>query len=249
MRLGNLSSWVPKPRLRLVSSSPLVTRIEPLRPRGLKVLVHLDRGDPLEITLEALERARLGVGDPLPPQRRHHLLNDDADIRVRDAALTLISYRARTRAELKKRLRQKGFVSARIEPCLDRLQDKGFIDDGAVAEAFVRDRLRHRPRGRVALSAELRAKGVTGDLAAHAIDRVFEDAAIDDVDLAREVAEKWIRRQPAALLEALSSKDRTPERDKANRRLTGYLTRRGFRGDPLREGIAHALDRARDRHD
>lgn len=239
-RPGSPESTPPAPVSR--SALPLIVRVEPLRPRGLKVLVHLDRGEPMEITLEALERSRLGVGDPLPPTLRDRLLDDDADIRIRDAALTLISYRARTRAELRTRLRQKGFPPARIEPCLDRLQEKGFIDDRAVAEAFVRDRLLHRPKGKAALSSELRRKGVSTETAGGAIDRVFDAAETSDLDLAREVAEKWVARQSAQVLAALASTDRSTERDRARRRLHGYLARRGFRGP----AIAAGMDRARE---
>jgi regulatory protein len=224
---------------------PLITRIEPLGPRGLEVLVHLDDGEPFEVTLEALERSRMGVGDPLPSARRHHLLHDDADIRVRDAALNLISYRARTRAELRRRLQQKGFQPARIDPCLDRLHAKGFIDDEAVAAAFIRDRLRHRPRGRAALSSELRAKGIPADAAERSIDDVFDSEETDDTALARSVAEAWVRRQGAPLLRAMASTERSPEGDKARRRLVGFLTRRGFRGDALSTGIEHATAAAR----
>ncbi|MDX1494180.1 MAG: regulatory protein RecX [Longimicrobiales bacterium] len=228
----------------MASSPPLITRIQPLRPRGLKVRVHLDRGEPLEVMLEALERHRLGVGDPLPPDRRHHLLNDDADIQVRHAALNLLSYRARTRSELARRLRQKGFRPARIDPCLDRLQEKGLIDDEAVAASFIRDRLRHRPRGKAALSSELRAKGVAREVADRAIQQVFEDEETDDRALARSVAEGWVARQSRDLLDALVSRERPEERTKARRRLVGYLTRRGFRGPPLTDGIDRAVELA-----
>jgi regulatory protein len=231
-----------------VSTAPLITRVEPLRPRGLKVRLHLeDEEEPIEIMLEALERQRLGVGDELPPDKRQRLLNDDADIRVRDAAFNLLSYRARTRTELSRKLRQKGFWKSRIEPCLDRLEEKGFLDDGAVAEAFVRDRLLHRPKGKAALSSELRAKGVDGDLATQSIDRVFENAELDDNSLACDVARMWVARQGAGILTALVSDRRTPEREKAHRRLHGYLSRRGFRGAALGEGIAAAREAARDR--
>lgn len=230
------------------SSAPLILRVEPLRPRGLKVRVHLDRGEPLELTLEALERSRLGVGDPLPADRRQRLLDEDADIRVRDAALNLISYRARTRAELRTRLRRKGFAPARIDPCLDRLQEKGFIDDGAVAEAFVRDRLRHRPRGKAALSSELRRKGVSTETAGSAIERVFDDAHQSDETLAREVAEAWVARQSTEVLSALASDEHSPERERARRRLQGYLARRGFRGPSLGAGMDRARESARAHH-
>jgi len=228
-----------------VTPPPLITRIKPLRPRGLKVMVHLESGEPFEVMLEALERSRLGVGDVLPPDLRHHLLNADADIRVRDAAMNLISYRARTHTELRRRLRQKGFPPARIELCLDRLQEKGFIDDEAVAGAFIRDRLRHRPRGKARLAAELRAKGVNGDLAMRTIDRVFEAEATSDVALAREVAEKWVVRQNAALLQGLAGTGTSTERAKALRRLNGYLARRGFRGEALGEARRRAVELSR----
>jgi regulatory protein len=232
-----------------VTPPPYITRVKPLGPRSLKVMVHLDRGDPFEVMLEALERNRLGVGDDLPPDRQHNLINDDQDIRVRDAAFNLISYSARTRAELKRRLRQKGYRPARIDVCLDRLQEKGFIDDEAVAAAFVRDRLRHRPRGRAALTSELRTKGVPGDLAAQTIDRVFRAEETDDPDLARSVATKWARRQNEGVLAALASDDRSPEKDKARRRLMGYLSRRGFRGESMGVGVSVAIEEARLRLD
>lgn len=224
-----------------MTSPPLITRVQPLRPRGLKVMIHLEGGEPFEVMLEALERSRLGVGDVLPSDLKHLLLNTDADIRVRDAAMNLISYRARTRAELQRRLRQKGFRPARIDLCLDRLTEKGFIDDEAVAGAFIRDRLRHRPRGKARLAAELRAKGVDGDLAKHTIDRVFEAEETSDITLAREVAEKWVARQNAAVLQALASDGNSTERIRALRRLNGYLARRGFRGDALGEATRRAV--------
>jgi len=234
-----------RPRLR-VTQPPTITRVQPLRPRGLKVLIHVEGDDePFEVMLEALERSRLGVGDALPSDKKHYLLNADADIRVRDAALNLISYRARTRTELQRRLRQKGFRPARIDPCLEWLQEKGFIDDEAVAAAFIRDRLLHRPRGKARLSSELRAKGVAGDIAKQTIERVFEDQETSDVALAHEVAEKWVRRQNGPVLDALASDGRSTARDKARRRLHGYLARRGFRGEALSAGTAAAIAHAR----
>jgi regulatory protein len=209
-------------------------------PRGLRVLVHLEDAEPFEVVLEALERSRLGVGDRLSEDARKELADLDADIRVREAALDLLSYRSRTRQELETRLRQRGFPVGRIRPCLDDLEVKGLLDDEAVAAAFVRDRLRHRPRGKSRLVSELRAKGVDAQLATDAIEQVFGDEEVTDAGLAREAAERWVARQGAATLQVLGHAARTPERDKARRRLYGYLARRGFRG----EALTHALDHA-----
>lgn len=222
------------------SSDPLITRIEPLRPRGLRVRIHLDDGEPLEVALEALELSRLGVGDHLSPGTRRGLLDADADVRVREAALHLLASRARTRQELRRKLRGKRFSAPRVDSCLDRLEAKGLLDDAAVAAAFVRDRLRHRPRGRTRLTSELRAKGVDHDVAQETIERVFEDENVSDAQLARESAEAWLRRQGPALATALAAEAPGPVRDKATRRLYGYLARRGFRGDAVTDALEHA---------
>lgn len=194
--------------------------------------------------LEALESLRVGVGAPLPPNRRHHLLNADADIRVRDAALNLLSYRARTRSELRRRLVAKDFRPARVDLCLDRLQARGLLDDAAVAAAFVRDRLRHRPRGKARLARELRALGVQAELATRVVDRVLDDEDVTESALAERVVEGWISRQGAAVLNALASRDRSPASEKAYRRLHGYLARRGFSGAALSRAIEMARRRA-----
>ena len=226
-------------------SNPLITRIQSLRPRGLKVLIHTDCGEPFEVTLEALERNRLGVGDPLPEARRHLLLNDDADVRVREAALNLLSYRMRTRSELKRRLRQKDFRPARIDLCLDQLEAKGFLNDEAAAAAFIRDRLRHRPRGKARLSSELRSKGLDADTVNRVINDVFENEGTDDLLLARQVAEGWLRRQNQDTVKTLADTAHSQSREKVRRRLYGHLTRRGFRGDALRTAIEETIEAAR----
>lgn len=223
-------------------ADPRITRLEPLPPRGLRVRVHLDRGDPLEVALEALERLSLGLGAALARNLRHHLLDADAEVQVRDAALNLLSHRARTRTELRKRLVAKGFRPARVDPCLDRLQQRGLLDDAAVASAFVRDRLRHRPRGKARLTQELRAKGVEGGLAQRVVDAVLDDEEVTEAELARRVVEGWINRQGPRILTALASDGRSGESEKARRRLYGYLARRGFRG----QALGRAMDLARD---
>ncbi len=230
------------------ANDPLVLRLEPLPPRGLRVRVHLERAEPLEVALEALERVGLGLGDPLTPTLRHHIEDADQEIRVREAALSLLSHRALTRAELGRKLRVKGFRPARVAACLDRLEARGLLDDSAVASAFVRDRLRHRPRGRTRLTAELRSKGVPADLAGHVVDTVLDEEHTTELELAARAARAWIKRQPEPVISALAAGDRSPEAMRARRRLYGYLGRRGFGGSALTRAmeVAAALPTNRD---
>jgi regulatory protein len=222
---------------------PRIIRIDPLPPKGLRVRIHLDSPDdpsePLEVALEALQLARLGVGDTFGSDARSNLLDLDADVRVREAALGLLGHRARTRQELARKLRKRGFGADRIDTCLRRLEEKGLMNDAAVAAALVRDRLRHRPRGEARLVSELRAKGVEQSVASETIARVFADEEVSDTALAREAASAWLSRQGASVWEALADRG-SAERDKSRRRLYGYLARRGFRGDALTDAMDHA---------
>lgn len=216
-------------------NEPVIIRLEPMR--GLRARVHLDRGEPLEVALEAMERMGLGVGDPLPSNVRHHLLDADAEAKIREAALDLLSHQARTRVELRRRLIGRGFRPARVDPCLTRLEERGLLDDAAAAATFVRDRLRHRPRGRSRLAQELRAKGVDDTLARAVVEAVMEDEALSETEVASRVVEGWLKRQGPRVRQALANPTHTPEREKARRRLYQHLARRGFAGRALSEAL------------
>src|SRR5690349_16392463 len=79
---------------------------------------------------------------------------------ARDVCLRLLTVRARTRAELEAQLTKRGYpddVSARV---LDRLIEVGLLDDAAFAQEWVRSRRENSGKGKRALAAELRTKGV-----------------------------------------------------------------------------------------
>jgi regulatory protein len=104
------------------------------------------------------------------------LVDDDLRWRAREAALAFLAYRPRSRGETQRRLYGK-FPPAIVHACLDQLAAEGLLDDGAFADAFVRDRLLLRPRGPARLRDELRGKGVGGDVAQAAVTRGLAAAA------------------------------------------------------------------------
>ena len=204
--------------------------------------VELDDGRTLSVDVEVVFRAGLRKGDVVDEALEAQLLDSDLRSRARAAAFSLLSARARSRKELKDRLRRKDFPAGVVTDCLDALEAAGWLDDAAFARSMVRDRLRLRPRGPGRMTQELRAKGVSEEIARAAVAGVFDDEDVSVPDLALEVAQGWLRRQPAAAKDALLSRDFSPERDKARRRFFAFLARRGFAGTVART----ALDRMRD---
>ncbi len=218
---------------------PKITAIK-RHPRRERVRIHVDGDDGprVELALDLVLRAGLAPGDSLDDAALDALEREDETFRARDGALHLLSHRARSRAEIRGRLARKEFGPAVIEETMAWLEARGYLDDDAFAESFVRDRLRLRPRGRRGLLDELRRKGVDEPTAAAAIDRVMDAEQVDEAALAIDAADAWARRNRPAVEKARRSRD---DRQRARRRLYGHLARRGFAPDAVRAGVDRVL--------
>lgn len=147
------------------------------------------------------------------------------------AAVSLLARRARTRADLQARLRRRGLEPEAITQALDDLARAGYVDDEQYARERIEQLLRDSKRGAPYLVRTLIADGLSEDLAERVVGERL--AGVDPRAWAQEVARARLPR-----LQGL-------EREKARRRLFGYLTRRGFdRGEALSaiDAVLPALD-------
>ena len=143
-------------------------------------------------------------------------------------ALWLLGNRAYTRAELRRKLARKGVTEADMDGILERLEDYSFVDDGAYARSYVRDR--GSRKGEIALRQELRHKGVAeGDIA----------SALTPLDEAAQLA------SATALLVRHAWRFSKGDPQRARARAFAFLARRGFpagvaRGALERSGVGRA---------
>ncbi|MBT8335701.1 MAG: recombination regulator RecX [Gemmatimonadetes bacterium] len=203
--------------------------------------VVLDDGRELVVSARLTVEFGLRTGDPLDPRDEARLVEADAAVRAREAALSLLSFRPRSRRELADRLRRKGFEARIVDATLEDLSERGWVDDAAFARAVVRDRLRLRPRGPGRMAQELRHLGVGDRDAREAVEQVFEEEEVSVPALALDLARGWLRRQSPAVGAALMADEFTPEREKARRRLHAFLARRGFAGGAARSALEGLL--------
>lgn len=145
--------------------------------------------------------------------------------RARDAAVRLLTVRARCRAEVGKALARKEFSPEVIEEALNWLVERQWLDDAAFARAYVRTRA--QGQGRARLLADLKRKGVAAHVA---------EAAIDE-ELGPEDALAAARDLVARRLRSMSRLDHNT----AYRRLAGFLMRRGYNSDVVRRVLQTAL--------
>ena len=205
-----------------------ITALSPQKHDPDRVSVFVDGAFRMGLAAEIAHGARLRVGDVVDEARLAELERRDRSWQAREAALRLLAVRPRSAAELARRLRMKGYGPDVAEEVISRLRELGMIDDAAFAGMLARDRVRLRPQGSRRLASELRQKGVDEETARTAIRETMEGEETDERELARRAAAKW---KPRA----------GEEPDRARRRLHGFLARRGFDGDVIREVLDETL--------
>ena len=131
---------------------------------------------------------------------------------LREAALYLLGYRARSCHELRERLLAKGFAESDIDSLIDRFTEVGLLDDQRFARDLIRYHTRAHPLGRFGLLRELRLKGIEEEPAKKVLEEELPAEA--EAELATEIVKKVLNRE-------LDFKSKY-------KKAVGYLSRRGF---------------------
>ncbi len=146
---------------------------------------------------------------------------------AREAALKLLERTRRTRSDLERRLRDKGFAAQAITEVVDRLAEVGLVNDAEYARAFLAGRWGRRPAGWSKLQRDLRAKGVPDEAIVAGRGLIEErEGAADELAVASklvaQVSARYARFEPRV----------------RNQRLYALLARRGFDGDTIRRVLS-----------
>lgn len=205
-----------------------ITALPPHEHDPDRLSVFVDGEFRMGLSAEVALAGNLRVGQTVDEARLLELERRDRGWQAREAALRLLAVRPRSAAELARRLRMKGYEPEIGEEVINRLRGLGMIDDAAFAGMLARDRVRLKPQGARRLANELRAKGVDDETARAAIRETMAGEQTDERQMARRAAEKW---RPRA----------GEEPARARRRLHGYLARRGFDGEIIRDIIDERL--------
>jgi regulatory protein len=150
---------------------------------------------------------------------------------VLDKALDLLAIRARSGRDLRVRLRRAGAPDSDITWTIDRLVRQGLLDDASYARQVARAKVLGGGVSRRKVVNDLRRRGVSADIADHAIDATLREVDLDEEGAALQAAQKRMR--------SLSSLEPAKQRQ----RLYAYLARRGFGGDIVRRVIASVTGR------
>ena len=203
-----------------------ITAIDEGRGEG-RGKVFLDGAFAFSLSTEVIEEHGLCLGQTLSGSAIEEL--DQADLlqRCLNAALNLLSYRPRSEAEIRARLKRR-FDTRTIDKVLLRLKATRMIDDLSFAYFWKENRESFSPRSERMLNLELRRKGIASEIIDQALQGIDEDKD------AYCAAEKKAR--------SLSREDYEAFR----RKLGTFLQRRGFSYEVAKHAIERAW-RAQDR--
>ncbi len=131
-----------------------------------------------------------------------------------DRALNLISHRPRSEWELRNYLKRKEYDADSSEAILDKLRERGWINDQDFAERWVATRRLLKSASKRRLTQELRQKRIEDEI----IQEVLENDDTDERQVLRDLIER--------------KRQQTKYQD--NLKLMQYLSRQGYNYDDIK---------------
>lgn len=202
-----------------------ITRVEAVSKSRWKV--ELD--NTITFILYKGELTRFGIqeGKNLPEEVYQQICREVLLKRAKRRALHLLEDSSRTEAGLREKLRQGLYPEEIVEQALDYVKSFGYLDDGRYAENYI---LSHQnSKSCTEMYAALCRKGVP----AEEIGRAFENCYEEDGE---ETAIRRIIQKRGITVSAATEQEMN--------RLYGYLARKGFRYESVRQVIQKSEENA-----
>ena len=177
----------------------------------------------LEIEAEVIEKIIAADEVMRAKNRALRLLREEEGNTTTDAPESsnpALKPKTYTKSEMERQLEREGFSSGAIETSIEELIRSGHIRDRKFAENWIARRQKSNPRGKTLLKHELVDKGIDRETAEQVIATVGTE---DETKVALEIAQKRAKQYK-----------RLPTHV-AKRRLYGFLARRGFGSDVVRQ--------------
>src|SRR5437588_3991311 len=190
-----------------------ITALQPQTNNQDRINLFVDDQFLLGISALIVLQMGLRVGQELSPDQLEQLHEEEALQQASNRALNFLSFRPRSREEVRRYLRKKETPPELIDAVMQRLDDLNLINDQSFTEFWVESHERSNPKGAQALKNELRMKGVKREL----VDELVTDEQ-DEERALRAGCKK------AAMLARQSEMDFKTFRA----RLGPFLQRRGF---------------------
>ena len=184
-----------------------------------RIIVKLDDKSVFRIPEDAFVLNPLHVGETVTLDEI-----EDYDVKMRlqeakDAAFKLLSFRMRSIAEMRKRLKEKSFSQIEIDHVIDKLTKLNYLNDVEFGKAFVKEKIKNKKIGPKAIKSELFPHQLSSDFVDELIENIYKKYKINDL-ITFHLKRKKIKKNTQMNKSDLS-------------RLNNYLLRKGFEWDNI----------------
>ena len=184
-----------------------------------RIIVKLDDKSVFRVPEDAFVLNPFHVGETITLDE---IENYDVKMRLqeaKDAAFKLLSFRMRSIAEMRKRLKEKSFSQIEIDHVIDKLTKLNYLNDVEFGKAFVKEKIKNKKIGPKAIKSELFPHQLSPDFVDELIESVYKKYKINDL-ITFHLKRKKIKKNSQMNKSDLS-------------RLNNYLLRKGFEWDNI----------------
>ena len=184
-----------------------------------RIIVKLDDKSVFRVPEDAFVLNPFHVGETVTLDE---IKNYDVKMRLqeaKDAAFKLLSFRMRSIAEMRKRLKEKSFSQIEIDHVIDKLTKLNYLNDVEFGKAFVKEKIKNKKIGPKAIKSELFPHQLSPDFVDELIESVYKKYKINDL-ITFHLKRKKIKKNTQMNKSDLS-------------RLNNYLLRKGFEWDNI----------------
>jgi len=195
-----------------------ITKIAPAVKTEGRYNVFVDGKYSFSLDETQLVKLSLKKGDEFDEEKLAELKSESDFGKNYIRAVDLISRRLRSEREIRDYAFRKQWTKDNTERVIERLYERGYLDDGKFAESFVRSRATLKNFSRRKMVLELRKKGIKPEI----IEQVLADS--EDYD-------------ETTALRNLIAKKRAHYADD-EQKLIAYLARQGFSYDDIKSALS-----------
>lgn len=195
--------------------SSQITRLVLQKRNPNRVSVFVDDAFFCGLNKETVLLLGLRKGQSISPERLLEMEAADALIDAKTYVGNLLTRRAYSSVEVRRKLGLKGYAEEVAEKTVQIFVDRGYLDDQQFARQFARERATIKGHGTARIRMDLRRKGIPS---------AFIDAALQDI----LDAEDALERAEAIAQKRWMALQREPDPMKRRKRLFDFMLRRGY---------------------
>ena len=161
-----------------------VIKVESIYPKKKNkelFFLKLSNGSMYEISKDVLISSSLRQGQNIEKSFLDDVLEKQQHSDIKSTALSLLSYRMRSKKELYTKLMQKGYPSNPVKSVISKFEKKGWLNDHEFGLAFSKDQINRNSIGPISLKYKLKEYIDSDELISLIIKSVYADIKVDGI--------------------------------------------------------------------